>query len=642
MANENRYYKTPFAESGNKSEVPDVSTGGAVGFDTGFGPDYELPQGSVGRKRIERDLYNGMNNGITKNLKQWQEKLYPTWIEDNGDGVAYSYPKGMVISHNDVDYVSLEDANQEEPGTGSKWDLNNDVLINDLSQTINLSVAEYKAFTKELPIGKNVYLTDRKADFTVIDGTITGNDLDIITSDNVNQSITYEIKDSDIDLVGIGFLTDRSPSTGVGTDNSPVIQRAIDLANSASLGGVYGGGGYNLLIPAGQAVHSGFVMKSGANLVGKGANISLLFLNGATTTGIKCLAADTQSNADQISRGTFKGFSLYSNESAPTSQVQWNATGFSRWKTIDVLFEWFGGCNGIEIIDSKTAGTGGPALWYNDFYACFFIRRSSAPSGGIALNIGSTDINFEKATAWTFVGGRISGGGSGTGTALRTNNFTFLGVKFEGLTTANDIGSVGTRGASTNSFFGCYYEANTTNRRVRSNGLFNSWNDTYITGGVDDIAIDSKTTLDDPSVFQGYLGNSTGNMWEVAIENAANYRPTFRGLNSISGYDVLNSSGEGFVTLTNAGSSPEDQAVRVFDPSITTPLLEYGTDEVKFQASVMRLGNSSNVGFWVGTGTPEGSIVAGVGSTFSRTDGGAGTNFYVKESGVGSAGWVAK
>ena len=74
MANVNRYYKTPFAESGNKAEVPDISTAGAVGYDTGFGPDYELPQGSATRKRIERPLYNGLNFGITKNnldTRQW-------------------------------------------------------------------------------------------------------------------------------------------------------------------------------------------------------------------------------------------------------------------------------------------------------------------------------------------------------------------------------------------------------------------------------------------------------------------------------------------------------------------------------------------------------------------------------------------
>lgn len=43
-----------------------------------------------------------------------------------------------------------------------------------------------------------------------------------------------------------------------------------------------------------------------------------------------------------------------------------------------------------------------------------------------------------------------------------------------------------------------------------------------------------------------------------------------------------------------------------------------------------------------GTGSPEGVVTASVGSFYSRTDGGAGTSWYVKESGSGNTGWVAK
>jgi parallel beta-helix repeat protein len=43
-----------------------------------------------------------------------------------------------------------------------------------------------------------------------------------------------------------------------------------------------------------------------------------------------------------------------------------------------------------------------------------------------------------------------------------------------------------------------------------------------------------------------------------------------------------------------------------------------------------------------GTGTPEGAVTAGVGSIYRRTDGGANTCLYIKESGTGNTGWVAK
>lgn len=43
-----------------------------------------------------------------------------------------------------------------------------------------------------------------------------------------------------------------------------------------------------------------------------------------------------------------------------------------------------------------------------------------------------------------------------------------------------------------------------------------------------------------------------------------------------------------------------------------------------------------------GAGSPEGVVSAPVGSMFLRSDGGAATSFYIKESGSGNTGWVAK
>jgi len=43
-----------------------------------------------------------------------------------------------------------------------------------------------------------------------------------------------------------------------------------------------------------------------------------------------------------------------------------------------------------------------------------------------------------------------------------------------------------------------------------------------------------------------------------------------------------------------------------------------------------------------GAGTPEGAVVGNVGDLYTRTDGGAGTTLYVKESGTGNTGWAAK
>lgn len=47
-------------------------------------------------------------------------------------------------------------------------------------------------------------------------------------------------------------------------------------------------------------------------------------------------------------------------------------------------------------------------------------------------------------------------------------------------------------------------------------------------------------------------------------------------------------------------------------------------------------------GIYAGSGTPEAAVTAGIGSIFLRTNGGAATSLYVKETGTGNTGWVGK
>lgn len=51
---------------------------------------------------------------------------------------------------------------------------------------------------------------------------------------------------------------------------------------------------------------------------------------------------------------------------------------------------------------------------------------------------------------------------------------------------------------------------------------------------------------------------------------------------------------------------------------------------------------NGNVLWRCGAGTPEGAVTAPVGSLYTDTSGGANTTLYVKESGAGNTGWVAK
>ena len=52
--------------------------------------------------------------------------------------------------------------------------------------------------------------------------------------------------------------------------------------------------------------------------------------------------------------------------------------------------------------------------------------------------------------------------------------------------------------------------------------------------------------------------------------------------------------------------------------------------------------NAGTVKVESGIGSPEGALPAGVGSIYTDINGGAGTTLYIKESGTGNTGWVAK
>lgn len=73
-----------------------------------------------------------------------------------------------------------------------------------------------------------------------------------------------------------------------------------------------------------------------------------------------------------------------------------------------------------------------------------------------------------------------------------------------------------------------------------------------------------------------------------------------------------------------------------------------GTNNLSLQGDILLATAAKGIVFQAGpkelagSGSPESAVTAPVGSTFRRSDGGAGTSFYVKESGSGNTGWVGK
>lgn len=100
------------------------------------------------------------------------------------------------------------------------------------------------------------------------------------------------------------------------------------------------------------------------------------------------------------------------------------------------------------------------------------------------------------------------------------------------------------------------------------------------------------------------------------------------------GATALNDPAEAKFQPLTASGRPASPSV----PLANTDSLSEGTTnlyytDVRAQAAVK---------WTTGTGSPEGVVTASVGTLYSRSDGGASTTLYVKESGAGNTGWVAK
>lgn len=97
-------------------------------------------------------------------------------------------------------------------------------------------------------------------------------------------------------------------------------------------------------------------------------------------------------------------------------------------------------------------------------------------------------------------------------------------------------------------------------------------------------------------------------------------------------FQFLNNAQTGFDRIQLGGASTGHPAIKRNGASIDITLASDGITFTSIQDLYRRFGS----------GTPEGAVIAPIGAVFHRTDGGAGTSFYVKESGTGNTGWVGK
>jgi len=114
---------------------------------------------------------------------------------------------------------------------------------------------------------------------------------------------------------------------------------------------------------------------------------------------------------------------------------------------------------------------------------------------------------------------------------------------------------------------------------------------------------------------------------------------------------TLGADSNGFSVVSLAGATTDasyvfrtkgDGAFQVQSAAGANYLLVSPTTICNYGSSYTLNHDVATVQWTAGSGSPEGVVTANVGSIYSRTNGGAATSLYVKESGSGNTGWVAK
>lgn len=141
-----------------------------------------------------------------------------------------------------------------------------------------------------------------------------------------------------------------------------------------------------------------------------------------------------------------------------------------------------------------------------------------------------------------------------------------------------------------------------------------------------------ETVADHLSMVSELMSSSPGGMWANRVCALLLYL-----MHRVNG-------DAGIVVGDNDDYTTQDNGARLYTSSNgNTMFLRNFADSayVTFRPANIALGSVGQVIIPV-TGSPEGSLAAVVGSIALRTDGGTSTSLYVKESGTGNTGWVAK
>jgi len=266
--------------------------------------------------------------------------------------------------------------------------------------------------------------------------------------------------------------------------------------------------------------------------------------------------------------------------------------------------------NTTEVSGTAAATNGAAAIVTSGgIYAGRSIRTDSGIRAG-GLLPSSTDVMLSQASSPTKITGV-----NALITHAPTVNSAATSEAVNGELTLSAAGAVNTAPGGTGSLSG-------TRGNVRTSGS-GTGVISIVTGALGQIEANSSHTIT----------NAEGLRSRVAVEGATN---------------VTNASGLIFLaTKAGAGVIANYLAINITNQinSIATNVWAFfnGSNAQSFMGTAgMRMATTTGPIWNSGANTPEGAVTAPVGSLWTRTNGGAGTTLYIKESGTGNTGWVAK
>jgi hypothetical protein len=356
------------------------------------------------------------------------------------------------------------------------------------------------------------------------------------------------------------------------------------------------GGGVGITATAAASEAFMYAGGTGASIFGAASKDAVLYLSAQTSGRTMILAGDGYGSANDL----IFGLALNKN-TTPTQLMRLTATG-----------------NLLIGTTSETGLTGGGGLKINSSTA------GSAGAGALVVTGGLS------------AGGASYFGGALTVAGLMTNSNTTTGAHLLFSNSQFKVGagnSLGIVGASATSGAVSVYPANSFYVAVDTTKI----TETSGTG----FAVTGALSTTGAATFAGAVSvGGTG-----FLSAARSVYTTGALVTPVANSAVMDWSG-GYARFWGVGAdaSTAGGLKLVVSATDASPFVEALTIEATGAATFAgAVSVSGTTATWTsGTGSPESVKTAPVGSLYTRTDGGASTTLYVKESGAGNTGWIAK